>query len=58
MNDHVFWEAPLSVGIEHSMRESDPFINLTSGEGSSNGVGPREVKEEPEEEDEETRLAR
>jgi hypothetical protein len=56
MNDHRAWEAPLSVGIEHSMRESGPFIDLTGGEGSSSGAGPSEVKEEPE--DEETRLAR
>jgi hypothetical protein len=49
---------PLSVGIEQLMRESCPFIDLTGSEGSSSGVGPSKVKEEPEEEDEETRLVR
>jgi hypothetical protein len=27
------------------IRESGPFIDLTSGEGSSSGVGPSKVKE-------------
>jgi hypothetical protein len=58
MNDHRSWEVPLSVGIEQLMRESCPFIDLTGSEGSSSGVGPSKVKEEPEEEDEETWLAR
>jgi hypothetical protein len=52
MNDHRAWKTPLSIGIEHSMRESDPFIDLISD------AGPSKVNEEPEEEDEEARLAR
>jgi hypothetical protein len=31
MNDHRAWEAPLSVGIERSMRDSGPFIDLAGG---------------------------
>jgi hypothetical protein len=58
MNDHRAWEAPLCIVIEHSVRECNLFINLISGEGSSSGAGPSEVKEEPEKEDEETQLAR
>jgi hypothetical protein len=55
MNDRRACEVPLSVGIEHSMRKYGPFIDLTGSEGSSSGVGPSKVKEEPK--DAETRLA-
>jgi hypothetical protein len=49
--------APLSIGIKHSMHESAPFPDLSADEGSSSGVGPSEIKEEPEKEDEETQVA-
>jgi hypothetical protein len=35
MNCHQSWKAPLSVGIEQSMREFGPFIDLNDGEGSA-----------------------
>jgi hypothetical protein len=52
MNDHRACEASLSIGIKQSMRDSGPFVDLTSYEGSNNNV-----KEKPEEEDEEAALA-
>jgi hypothetical protein len=38
MNVHQAWEAHLTIGIEHSMHESGPHIDLTGGEGSSCGT--------------------
>jgi hypothetical protein len=52
MSHHSAWVAPVNIGIEQSMHDSGPFIDLTGGEGTSDGAGPSHVKEEEGEEEE------
>jgi hypothetical protein len=51
MTDHRAWEAPLSISIEHLMRDIGRYVDFIGGAGQSH------VKEDLEEEDEEAALA-